>query len=197
MYCYAKAVFAALVLAFIVSCARPQGATTTEKRDFILRMKDDTLAELYKKEPESRAMVIGAPGYAVFSNVNTQLLFFGTGNGYGVVIDNSTGKKTYMKMGQAGVGLGVAIKDFRAVMIFTNKSVLREFVEKGWDFGGQAGAGAKSSEKGGGVSCAASADSDILIHQITKAGVELRTQIVGTKYWKDDELHLLKSLKLG
>ncbi|HEY7535283.1 MAG TPA: hypothetical protein VH878_05000 [Thermodesulfobacteriota bacterium] len=188
-YCYVKAAFVALMLVFIISCARPQGNTRQEKKDFILKMKDDTLAELYIKEPGTRAMIMGAPGYGVFSNINTQLLFFGTGNGYGVVIDNSTGKKTYMKMGQAGVGLGVAIKDFRAVMIFTNKRVLREFVEKGWDFGGQAGAGVKSSEKGRAVSGAASAEGDILIYQITKAGVELRTQIVGTKYWKDDELN--------
>jgi len=188
-YWYVNVFLVAPVVVFIVSCAKPQGTTKLEKRDFILKMKDDTLAELYKDEPQTRAMILRAPGYGVFSNINTQLLFFGTGNGYGIVFDNSTGKKTYMKMGQAGVGLGVAIKDFRAVMIFNSKRVLREFVEKGWDFGGQAGAGAKSSEKGGAVSGAVSAESDITIYQITKSGVELRTQMVGTKYWKDNELN--------
>jgi len=159
-------------------CQSTRG-TTREKRDFILRMKDDTLAELYKKEPETRAMIKCAPGYAVFSNINTQLLFFSTGSGYGVVINNSTGKKNYMKTAQAGVGLGVAIKDFRVVIIFTNKSVLREFVEKGWDYGGQAGAGAKSSEKGKAASDASSVDSDILIYQITEAGGLFKLRLLG------------------
>ena len=83
-------------------------------------MKDDTLAELYQKKPETRAMIKNAAGYWVFSNINTQLLIFGSGNGYGVVVDNSTSKKTFMKMAQVGAGLGVAFKDFRAVIIFNN-----------------------------------------------------------------------------
>jgi hypothetical protein len=43
----------------------------------------------------------------------------------------------------------VASQDFRAVMIYNNKEVLRELVEKCWDLGGKAEAAAKSSEKGG------------------------------------------------
>ena len=70
------------------------------------------------------------------------------GDGYGVAVENSNGKKTYMKMNFIGVGPGIGLKDFRAVFIFRNKHVFNDFVEKGWEFGGQADAAAKSGEKG-------------------------------------------------
>jgi lipid-binding SYLF domain-containing protein len=185
-----KAGFIALsVVVFIVGCTKPPGSTTQEKRDFISKMKNDTLAELYKKKPDTRILIKNAAGYGVFSNINTQLLIFGGGSGYGVVVDNSTGKETYMKMGQFGAGLGVAIEDFRAVIIFLNKRVLQEFVESGWDFGGKADVGAKSSEKGGALSGAVSANSDMVIYQLAKAGIALRAQLAGTKYWRYDDLN--------
>jgi len=52
-------------------------------------------------------------------------MFFGTGNGYGVVVDNSDGHKTYMKMGEGG--FGVALKDFREVIIFDEQSAYNTF----------------------------------------------------------------------
>src|ERR1700757_3261603 len=179
------AVCTSLFLISIFGCTKPPGSTTQEKRDFISKMKNDTLAQLYRKEPETRTMIKNAAGYGVFSDINTQLLFFGGGSGYGVVVDNSTGKQTYMKMGQFGAGLGVAVEDFRAVIIFNNREVLREFVDKGWDFGAKADAAAKSSEKGGAASGAVSFNPDMVIYQITKAGVALRVQVIaGTKYWR-------------
>lgn len=54
-----------------------------------------------------------------------------------------------MKMGSAGAGVGLGVKDFRAVFIFYDKKLLTSFVEKGWEFVGQADAAAKSGEKGG------------------------------------------------
>jgi lipid-binding SYLF domain-containing protein len=39
----------------------------------------------------------------------------------------------------------MGVKDFRVVFIFKNKRVLKDFIEKGWEFGGQADAAAKSA----------------------------------------------------
>jgi hypothetical protein len=41
------------------------------------------------------------------------------------VRDNKTGRDTYMKMGEVGVGLGVGIKDFRAVFVFHSPEVMQ------------------------------------------------------------------------
>ena len=94
-----------------------------------------------------------------------------------------------MKMRSVGVGLGIGVKDVRAVFIFKNKRVLNEFVEKGWEFGGQADAAAKSGDKGAAVGGEAYVETGIAIYQLTEAGVALQATIAGTKYWKDKDLN--------
>lgn len=173
----------------VLGCARPQGADPAEKRDFVQNMKKKTLNDLYAKYPQAKHQIANSAGYAVFSNINTQLLFFGTGNGYGIAVSNSTDRETYMKMLQASAGIGVALKDIREVIIFNNPNTFRNFVTRGWDLGVQAGAAAKSGEQGGEASGAMSVDENIIIYQLTEAGIELRTNVSGKKYRVDDELN--------
>lgn len=174
---------------FFVSCATPKGITKQEQRDYILQMGNETLAKLYAQKPETKGMIKKAAGYGVFSNIGTHIFVLASGNGYGVVVDNSTGRKTYMKMRSVGIGLGMGVKDFRAIFIFKNKKAIDEFVEKGWEFGGQADAAAKSGDKGGAAGGEAYIETDILIYQLTEAGVALQATIAGTKYWKDKDLN--------
>jgi lipid-binding SYLF domain-containing protein len=94
-----------------------------------------------------------------------------------------------MNMFHVGAGLGLGVKDFRIVFIFTNKNVMRDFVEKGWEFGGQADAAAKSGEKGMAAGGEAYIESGIIIYQLTEAGVALQATVGGTKFWKDKELN--------
>jgi len=174
---------------FLVGCARPQGETPQEKREFILKMEQDTLDELYEKEPETRSLVKNAVGYGVFSDINTQLMFFGTGNGYGVVVNNSNGQKTYMKMGEGGVGLGVALKDFREIIIFNDQSAYTNFVTEGWSLGGQGDAAAKYKDSGDAATGAVPLDSGVLVYQLTDSGIALRAHFGASKYWRDDDLN--------
>ena len=170
------------------SCSTTGGNTPPTKRQAILSMRDQVLSDLYKVHPQARTEIASAPGYAVFSNWNVYLIFVSGGSGFGVVKDNKTGKNTYMKMGQAGVGLGLGLKDFRAVFIFNKRSVMEEFVNKGWEFGGQADAAAKAGDKGAALGGEAMF-SDITIYQLTESGLALQATVQGTKYWKDDDLN--------
>lgn len=185
-----KLFFISVFLIFVIAgCARPQGYTAQQKREYVLRMKDDTLSKLYSEKPETKYIIETAPGYAVFSNIGTGLLILGSGNGFGVVIDKKTGNKTYMKMAQLGVGLGVGIKDFREVIVFHDGGELYDLIENGWDFGSEADAIAKTEKKGGAYSVAESAEPAIEIYQITEKGIILRASVTGSKYWRDDELN--------
>ena len=176
-------------LCFFISCATPKGNTNLEKVNHILNMKNETLAELYQDKPEARSKVQKAAGYAVFSNINTNLFLFSSGNGYGVAVDNSNGKKTYMKMNFLGLGPGIGVKDFRAVFVFKNKQVMNDFIESGWEFGGHADAAAKSGDKGAAAGGEMYIENDIEIYQITEAGIALQATIAGTKYRKYAELN--------
>lgn len=177
-----------LMVLILGGCATTGGTSVQEKRQAVLSMKNDVLSELYKIHPQAKAEVASAPGYAVFSNANVNIIFVSFSGGYGVVQDNKTGKQTYMKMGEAGIGLGLGVKDFRAVFIFNNKSTMEKFISSGWEFGGHADAAAKAAEKGAAVGGEALVDG-ITIYQITKSGLALQATVKGTKYWKDDELN--------
>lgn len=178
-----------MVMVFILSgCATTGGKTIQDKRQDILSMRNEVLSELYKVHPSAKAEIAAAPGYAVFSNVNVNIIFASFSGGYGVVKDNKTGKSTFMKMGEVGIGLGLGVKDFRAVFIFHDRATMTKFVESGWEFGGHADAAAKASDKGAAVGGETLIDG-ITIYQLTKSGLALQATVKGTKYWKDDELN--------
>jgi len=173
----------------LVGCASSKGATPAEKRAYTLKMRNKTLRTLYEQEPEAKRKINASVGYGVFSNIGTNVIFVSTGGGYGVVHNNKSGDDTYMKMGELGVGLGLGVKDFRAVLIFYDEDTLNDFVENGWEWGGEADAAAKTGDQGGEASGAGNIDSDIEVYQITENGIALSATISGTKYWKDDKLN--------
>ena len=151
-------------------------------------MKDQVLSDLHKFRPQAKSEIAAAPGYAVFSNSNINIIFASFGGGYGMVQDNRTGKQTFMKMGEAGIGLGLGIKDFRAVFVFHDRARLEKFLDTGWEFGASADAAAKAGDKGAAVGGEVLFDG-ITVYQITKSGLALQATVKGTKYWKDDELN--------
>jgi len=142
-----------LSLAFAVCLTLPAVSAKSDpntERAKIRAMRDSALAELYKLHPGSKARIKNAAGYAVFSNIGINLFFASVAGGSGIVVrDGIFGDtETFMKMGSAGVGLGLGVKNFRAIFIFSDKERLSDFIDKGWDFSGQADAAAKSDDKG-------------------------------------------------
>ena len=179
-----------LVLATVLpaGCSSPKGVTREDRKAYALETRDKTLEELYERKPETREKVKKAAGYGVFSDWGVNVIFVSAANGWGVVTDNKTGQETFMKMGQVGIGLGLGVKDFRAVFIFKSERALRKFVDSGWEFGAHADAAAVSGDKGGQTSGAASLQ-DVEIYQFTKSGIALQATIAGTKYWRDNDLN--------
>jgi lipid-binding SYLF domain-containing protein len=171
------------------SCASTKGNTPDEKRSYALKMRDDTLSELYRQKPEAKEKVEKAAGYGTFSNIGTNIIFVSTGGGFGVITDNATGEKTYMKMGEFGVGLGLGLKDFRAVFVFRDKAVMNNWIYSGWEWGGEADAAAKSGDQGGAATAAGNVNEGVEVYQFTASGIALSATVSGTKYWRDDELN--------
>ena len=170
-------------------CASSKGATPTEKRQYTKDMAEAALADLYARVDDAQHEVENAAGYGVFSTIGTNLIFVTTGGGYGMVKNNRTGQIAYMKMAEAGVGIGLGVKDFRAVFVFKDEDTLTRFVEKGWEFGGDADAAAKAGDTGGAAGTAVSAGSKIKVYQLTKNGIALSATVSGTKYYKDSNLN--------
>jgi lipid-binding SYLF domain-containing protein len=152
-------------------------------------MKYETLSKLFVTRPSVEREIEKAAGYAVFSNVETKILFAGAGSGYGVAVDNATGKETYMRMAKVHGGFGVGVQDFRAVFVFKRQETLRRFIDEGWQFGAGADVALKSQDKGAAASVEVAAELDPVIYQLTEAGVALSATVAGTKYWKSPDLH--------
>lgn len=177
-----------ILLLNLSGCATTGNKSTAEKRQAVLNMKNEVLSDLYRIRPDVKSQISSAPGYAVFSNANINIIFASFGGGYGVVKSNTTGKNTFMNMGEVGLGLGLGVKDFRGVFVFHSADTMNRFVEHGWAFGAQADAAAKASDKGAAVGGELTVD-NITIYQLTKAGLALQATIKGTKYWKDSALN--------
>ncbi len=178
-----------IILSLIIGgCATTGGNALAEKRQSVLAMKNEVLSDLYKLKPDVKAQISSASGYAVFSNANINIIFASFGGGHGVVKNNKTGKHTFMKMGEFGLGLGLGVKDFRIVFVFHSADSINRFVEHGWAFGAQADAAAKAGDKGAAVGGEITVD-NITIYQLTETGLALQATVKGTKYWKDNSLN--------
>ena len=164
---------------------------TDAARAKVRAMRDSVLADLYQLHPEAKAKIKKAAGYAVFSNIGINLVLASFAGGHGIVIKSGTFKdtETFMKMGSAGLGFGLGVKDFRAVFVFRDAAKLETFIEKGWDFSGQADAAAKSDDKGAALAGAETVIPGVDVYQITKNGLALQATLQGTKYWKDKDLN--------
>lgn len=172
----------------LTGCSTTNGTTPAEKRQSVLNMRAQVLADLYKLHPDARAEIAASPGYAVFSNANVNVIFASLGGGYGVVENKRLKKSVFMKMGEAGIGLGLGAKDFRVVMIFKTQESLDAFIDNGWEFGGHADAAAKAGDKGAAVGGEAMLNG-MTIYQFTESGLALQATFKGTKFWKDSELN--------
>ena len=67
-------IFVFIMVAALTGCATTGAITKNEKRQAILYMKQETLSELYQIRPDARLQIAKAPGYAVFSNANINLI---------------------------------------------------------------------------------------------------------------------------
>ncbi len=173
----------------LAGCLAPRGDSLTSKRAVIETMRQETLADLYRLRPAARANIQRADGYAVFSNINTLILYLGGGAGYGMAVDQTSGRKTYMKMVQVGVGLGLGVQDIRVVFVFHSRQALERFVNSGWQFGAQADAAAKAEDRGGSATGEFTVSSEVDIYTLTEAGLMAKVNLAGSKYYKDNRLN--------
>lgn len=190
---------AVLSLIAFSGCYMAKGNTKADKQAYIRNMSNQALADLYKEKPSVKDRLEKAVGYAVFSNLNVKLLALGSGQGYGMAVDNATKKVTYMRMMELGGGFGLGVSDLRAIMIFHDPKAFKNFLETGLEFTGKAGAEAQSGEQGMAMrqeaKLAGVGEEDVQlfqgveVYQLTKAGLMGQAMLYGTKYWRDKELN--------
>jgi lipid-binding SYLF domain-containing protein len=165
------------------------GADKSKEQAEVRTAAQNALNALYKAQPSARKSVESAAGYAAFSNFGMKILLAGGGSGQGIAVNNKTKAMTYMKMAEIQAGLGFGAKKFQVVWVFENEQALNNFINSGWEFGGQATAAAKAGDKGSAYQGAVSVSPGVWLYQLTDKGLALELTAKGTKYYKDDALN--------
>jgi lipid-binding SYLF domain-containing protein len=94
----------------LISCATapvPQ-SEKEQQQDSVRGMANQTLTQLYAKNPAAKSEISKAAGYAVFSDFGIKVMWLGGAGGSGIAVINTTKQETFMKMVefQPGLGLG-------------------------------------------------------------------------------------------
>jgi len=172
-----------ILLMGTVALAGDDDKKQAEKRGEIDAMAASALDELFAKSEGAKELYGKAAGYAVFDNLKIAIGISG-GGGAGVAVAKD-GKRTYMKMGTGGIGLGFGGQKYQVVFLFETEKALVSFVEKGW----QADTSAQAAAGDAGANVGASFKDGVALYQMTDKGLMASADITGTKYWKNDDLN--------
>jgi lipid-binding SYLF domain-containing protein len=175
----------AVVLAagFTAAVAEEGESKADVKKTDIDTMADEALGKLKEANAGAAKLADTAFGYAVFDNLKFALGVSG-GGGSGVAVAKS-GERTYMKMGSAGVGVGLGGQKYQVVFLFENEKAFRSFVDKGW----KAEAGAQAAAGTAGASADTTFHNGLAIYKMNDKGLMASADVSGTKYWKNKKLN--------
>lgn len=170
-------------------CMAPRGGSPGEKRQYVNDMREKTLSNLYAKQPEARQRVENAVGYGVFDELATGTGIGGGGTGYGVVVNNETGSKSYMRMIQYSGGIGIGLKHLRVIFLFHTRDALEKFVTQGWEVGTEAQAVALLDHEGAASGTEGTLTKGMSVYQLTADGLYIRAAIHAKKFYPDTKLN--------
>ena len=125
----------------------------------------------------------------MFSTFGVKLFFAGGTTGKGMVVNKRTQRQTFMQMVQVQGGLGFGVNQNRLIFVFTNEKALSNFINQGWEFGGQANLSAMAGGQGTQFSGAAAVSPGVYLYQLTNTGLSATITVSGTKYFKDSTLN--------
>ena len=166
--------------------AHAQDATpAATRRQEIDKSAQATLDNLLQTNANAKALYDKSVGYAVFDATKAGVFVVSGGGGTGVVVDRATGKRTYMRMGLGGVGLGIGAQKYALIALFETKEQLDKFLAGGWDSSATAEAAAAKE----GAAARATFMNGVAFFQITDKGLMAHADITGTKFWKVDDLN--------
>lgn len=142
------------------------------------------LDTLLKGNPKAKELYDKAYGWAAFDNLKLGFVISGSG-GKGVAVAKKSGKRTYMEMGSAGIGLTFGGKKYEVVFLFQDSKTFNSFVTKGWQ--ATAAASAEAGRAGGGAQTGFT--NGMAVYQIDAKGLMASADISGTKYSIDKDVN--------
>jgi lipid-binding SYLF domain-containing protein len=178
--------FAAVMLAAFLagSCSSTyRSMSAQEKREFLVELEKETLAELVEDQPEAQADLDKAIGHAIFSNTAAKVPFVGAGDGIGVVVNKETGERSYLKVTRFDVGGGLGVRSYRLVIFFFEEEALKKLSGGKLEFGAGVEAGVKDQDIGTGAGGIAGSRKDgYVLYQLSDSGASVSLTVRMIRY---------------
>lgn len=139
-----------------------------EQRQAILKIRTQTLNQLYKLKPLARIEIEQAAGYGVFE-INGLNAVLAETHGRGMVLEKKSGRIAYMRLARTDLGPGVSVSPYWQVLVFGDPRRLGQFMATG-------------------SLADASRDPSIKVYKLNEKGVSAQTDW-GARYFRDTDLN--------
>jgi lipid-binding SYLF domain-containing protein len=167
----------------------PTQADIAAARQEVQAAAQQALSALYAITPSARRAIDSAAGYAAFSTFGMKLMIAGGTSGKGLAVNKRTNSQTYMKMLEVQGGLGFGVSKNQLIFVFTTEPSFTNFINQGWEFGGQAGLSAIAGGQGETFNGAVAISPGVYLYQITETGLSATLTISGTRFFVDPDLN--------
>lgn len=164
-----------------------------EKRQATLKMSKVGLAALIKQNPEIQKEIEAAPGYAVFSTTNVNVVLLVLARGEGVLFDKRRPEPIFMEAMKTGEGIGAGYQDQYQVILFKNTDAIDQFLLTSID-GQRGGMDVDANVSAGSGGTIRSFNPYITIYTVGLSGYDLQANYGGTLYLVDQQLNDAKTL---
>jgi lipid-binding SYLF domain-containing protein len=164
-----------------------------QKRQTTLAMSRAGLDALVKKNPAIKKEIEAAPGYAVFSTTNVNVVLLVLARGEGVLFDKRRSEPVFMEAMKTGEGVGAGYQNQYQVIIFKNTDAIDQFLLTSID-GQRGGMDVDANFSAGSGGTVRSFNPYISIYTVGLSGYDLQANYGGTLYLVDKQLNDAKTL---
>jgi len=163
-------------------------AEVIAKRSATLKMAESGLAAFYKQNPAAQKEIEAAPGYAVVSTTNVNLVLLVVARGEGVLYDKRRQEPVFLQSFKTGEGLGAGYQDQYQIIVFKTTSAIDQFLLTSID-GQRGGLDVDANFSAGSGGTIRSLNPNITFYTVGLSGYDLQANYGGTLYLVDEQLN--------
>ncbi len=158
------------------------------KRSATLKMGESGLAAFYKQNPAAKKEIEAAPGYAVVSTTNVNVVLLVVARGEGVLYDKRRKEPVFLRSFKTGEGLGAGYQDQYQIIVFKTTSAIDQFLLASID-GQRGGLDVDANFSAGSGGTVRSINPNITFYTVGLSGYDLQANYGGTLYLVDEQLN--------
>jgi hypothetical protein len=184
-----------LVIASLIGCqstgkdGKPlTDAEILQQRMVVVRMGETGLAAFYKQNPSAKKEIEAAPGYAVFSTTNVNVVLLVVARGEGILHDKRRKEPIFLRSIKTGEGLGAGYQDQYQIIVFKTTSAIDQFLLASID-GQRGGLDVDANFSAGFGGTIRSLNPNITFYTVGLSGYDLQANYGGTLYLVDEQLN--------